>query len=62
MVEYLGQDDNPLHFRVDSLKDKNAGDFFLKDVNIPDPRSMDNAEFKIFQTITEVPTIGWRDG
>ena len=30
---------------------KKAEDLFLKDVTIPDPRSTDNSEFNIVQTI-----------
>ena len=32
-------------------KGKKSEDLFFKDGNIPDPRSTDNAGFKIFQTI-----------
>ena len=51
LVEYLGQDDNALHFQGDALKGKKADEFFLKDGTIPDPSSTDNVEFKIVQTI-----------
>ena len=51
LVEYLGQKDTPLHFQGDALKGKKAEELFLKDRNIPDPRFMENVEFKIVQTI-----------
>ena len=54
MVEYLGQDDTPLQFQGESLKDKKADDFFLKYGTIPEPRSTENVEFKIIQTIIKI--------
>ena len=51
LVKYLGQDDNPLHFRGDSLKGNKAEEFFLKDGTIPEPIPTENVEFKIVQTI-----------
>ena len=37
---------------------KNAEDVSLKDCTVPDHKSMDNAEFKIFQTITKLQLDG----
>ena len=51
LVKYLGQDDNPLHFRGDSLKGNKAEEFSLKDGTIPEPIPTENVEFKIVQTI-----------
>ena len=58
LVEYLGQDDTPLHLRGDNLKGKNKEDLLLKDGDIPDPSSTDNVEFKIVQTIIKCQLEG----
>ena len=39
LVEYLVQDDTPLHFLGNALNGKKSEDLFLKDVTIPDPSS-----------------------
>ena len=51
MVKYLGQDDTPLHFWGYTLNGNKTDDLFLKGGTFHDPISMDNVDFKIFQTI-----------
>ena len=53
LVEFLGQDETPLHFWGDSLKGKKVEALFLKDGNIPELRSKENFDLNIVQTIVK---------